>query len=113
MSGYAIRTKKTIKPMLNMILVYLADDDYQENTLEGEKHRSDSLCWIGRTDELKSEIVQAKDLDRLIDKQIKDFNAERCHTIVALYELYHHDLVAAMRDKVYAFIKETYLRIAD
>lgn len=60
------------------MLCFLAGAQYSHKDLKNEIQRSKTMCWIGQQDIIEKEIMEAGNVQQVINKEItqfrKDFN---------------------------------------
>jgi len=115
MKEYKVHTYKEIKPEFSVIKCFIADDQYVKNPVGDILQILQAVCWIAQTEEIQKKIAAGDNVTNLIADEVAEFNRANTSMLVMLYQLYEHQtqLVDELRNTMYQFIKDTYLRIAD
>lgn len=104
MEEYTITVKHIKKPTLRGILCFLADAQFSHKDLKNEIHRTKTMCWIGQQEILEKEIMEAGNVQNVINNEISQFRKDFSEVVQEMYMVGRYSQVQEMLTLVEDFI---------
>ena len=76
MNNFKIHVKHVYQENYKGIMCFLADDQYCDDDIRNETHRTKSLCWIGFPDKLMKMINRYQNVNLIISAEIVRFKRD-------------------------------------
>ncbi|WP_158799117.1 hypothetical protein [Pedobacter sp. L105] len=104
MDEYTIAVKHIDKPTLKGIVCFLADAKYDERDIANDEHRSKTMCWIGHQEIIEREILEAGNVQKVINDEISQFRHDFSDVVQELYRIGRYSQVQEMMTLIEEFI---------